>query len=427
MSETIFVSETTSSEETILVIDDDIDILALLEMSLASDGFNVITADNGVSGLESAKTEQPDLILLDVMMPQMDGLEVIKRLKADTETRAIPVLWLTAKTQTEDKLRGLEIGGDDYITKPFDLREVTARINAVLGRTRPVKYINPLINAMGESFSEAGVAELGSHLQAAAEIQLKLLPEKPPVFAGFDFATMFKSSTSVSGDFYDFIPLSDTRLGVVLGDVKGHGIPAALLMVMIQTASRLLSNEADSWQMPNAHLPATVLKCINTLLFHNTDLEQFATMVYGILEIDTGTFTYSNGGHCPPIHFIRGKEDAKEPAKTEEQVELLETGGMLIGAFDIATFSSESCLLSPGDVLLLYTDGVTETEGQIPNDFYGEERLINCFSKNLTLSAESLCDVLQTDLMEFSGTTQLKDDRAVVVIKRTDTNKTPTL
>ena len=136
----------------------------------------------------------------------------------------------------------------------FDLREVTARINAVLGRTRPVKYINPLINAMGDSFSEAGVAELGSHLQAAAEIQLKLLPEKPPTFAEFDFATLFRSSTSVSGDFYDFIPLSDTHLAVVLGDVKGHGIPAALLMVMIQTASRLLSNEVGlSRNSPKTH------------------------------------------------------------------------------------------------------------------------------------------------------------------------------
>ena len=416
MSETIFVSQNTQTAETILVIDDDTDILELLKMSLVSDGFQVITASDGISGLELAKADQPDLILLDVMMPQMDGLQVIEKLKADTETNAIPVLWLTAKSQTVDKLRGLEIGGDDYITKPFDLREVTARINAVLGRTRPVKYINPLINAMGEGFSEAGVAELGSHLQAAAEIQLKLLPEKPPVLPGYDFATMFRSSTSVSGDFYDFIPLSDTRLGIVLGDVKGHGIPAALLMVMIQTASRLLSNQADC--------PAKILKQINTLLFYNTDLEQFATMVYGILEMDTGKFTYTNGGHCPPIHFITELENPEQTEKNRHQVELLETGGMLIGAFDIATFSSDTCLLSPGDVLLLYTDGVTETEGQIPNDFYGEERLIDCFSKNLTLSAKSLCDVLQTDLMEFSGTAQLKDDRAVVVIKRTDTKET---
>ena len=414
MSETVYVSKVNSSTETILVVDDDTDILALLEMSLTSDGFNVITASDGMEGLERAKTELPDLILLDVMMPYMDGLQVIEKLKSDSDTSSIPVLWLTAKSQTEDKLKGLETGGDDYITKPFDLREVSARINAVLGRTRPVKYINPLISAMGEGFSEEGVAELGSHLQAAAEIQMKLLPDKPPVYPGFEFATMFRSSTSVSGDLYDFIPLSETRIGVVLGDVKGHGIPAALLMVMIQTASRLLCNEADS--------PSTVLKRINTLLFHNTDLEQFATIVYGILELDTGVFTYANGGHCPPIHFISEKDKTDTDNPSQTKVALLETGGMLIGAFDIATFSSDTCQLSPGDVLILYTDGVTETEGTIPNDFYGEERLIECLSKNLDKSAETLCEVLQTDLLEFSGTTQLKDDRAVVVIKRTDVN-----
>ena len=416
MSETVYVSKTEASPEVILVIDDDTDILALLDMSLTSDGFNVITASDGIKGLKRAKAEQPDLILLDVMMPQMDGLQVIEKLKADSETNTIPVLWLTAKSQTEDKLKGLEIGGDDYITKPFDLREVTARINAVLGRTRPVKYINPLISAMGDSFSEAGVAELGSHLQAAAEIQMKLLPENPPVFQGYEFATLFRSSTSVSGDFYDFIPLNDKRLGVVLGDVKGHGIPAALLMVMIQTASRLLCNESDS--------PSTVLKRINTLLFHNTDLEQFATMVYGILELDTGIFTYANGGHCPPIHFSVDTNNNRETDKSNLQIELLETGGMLIGAFDIATFSSDTCQLSPGDVLLIYTDGVTETEGKVPNDFYGEERLIDSFSKKIKLSASSLCDVLESNLMDFSGTTQLKDDRAVVVIKRCEANQT---
>ena len=414
MSETVYVSKVNSSTETILVVDDDTDILALLEMSLTSDGFKVITASDGMEGLERAKTDHPDLILLDVMMPYMDGLQVIEKLKSDSDTSSIPVLWITAKSQTEDKLKGLETGGDDYITKPFDLREVSARINAVLGRTRPVKYINPLISAMGEGFSEEGVAELGSHLQAAAEIQMKLLPDKPPVYPGFEFATMFRSSTSVSGDLYDFIPLSDTRIGVVLGDVKGHGIPAALLMVMIQTASRLLCNETDS--------PSTVLKRINTLLFHNTDLEQFATMVYGILELDTGLFTYSNGGHCPPIHFISEEDNADTPNDNQPSVALLETGGMLIGAFDIATFSSDTCQLSPGDVLFLYTDGVTETEGVKPNDFYGEDRLIACLSRNLDQSAETLCEVLQTDLQDFSGTTQLKDDRAVVVIKRTEVN-----
>ena len=170
--------------ETILAVDDDIDILELVEVSLTADGFNVITASDGRSALESARDNAPDLILLDLMMPEMDGFEVIEKLKSDAATRTIPVIMLTAKAQTHEKIQGLRSGADDYITKPFQLDELTARIEAVLGRTRPTKYINPLIGAMGDQFSEAGVEQLAFHLKTAAIIQQKLLPQKCSRFAG---------------------------------------------------------------------------------------------------------------------------------------------------------------------------------------------------------------------------------------------------
>ena len=142
--------------QTILAVDDDVDILDVLDMSLDADGFNVITAGDGLEALEKAESDLPDLILLDLMMPKMDGFEVIDRLRANSQTRAIPVIMLTARTQINEKLQGLDAGADDYITKPFDLKELTARIRAVLGRTQPTKYINPLIGAMGDWFSETG-------------------------------------------------------------------------------------------------------------------------------------------------------------------------------------------------------------------------------------------------------------------------------
>jgi len=123
--------------ETILAVDDDIDILELVEASLTADGFDVITASDGRGALESAKDHAPDLILLDLMMPEMDGFEVIERLKSDAATRTIPVIMLTAKAQTHEKIQGLRSGADDYITKPFQLYELTARVEAVPGRTRP--------------------------------------------------------------------------------------------------------------------------------------------------------------------------------------------------------------------------------------------------------------------------------------------------
>ena len=401
--------------ETILIVDDDLDILELLKMNLEPEGYNVRTANDGESAVQTACANPPDLILLDVMMPHKDGFQVIEELKNIEDTKNVPVILVTARGQTEDKVLGLDTGADDYITKPFDLREVTARVEAVLGRTRPIKYINPLMNAMGDKFSEEGLQQLAGHLQAAAAIQKKLLPEQAPRLEGFDIAILLQSSTSVSGDFYDFIPLSETQIGLVLGDVKGNGIPAALLMVMIRTALRLLCHEEDT--------PASILKRINDLVVRDTEADLFATMVYGILDIANATFTYSNGGHCYPFHW-----------KTTNEMGVLKTQGMLIGAFEEAMFSSDICSLSPGDVLVFYTDGITETEtgdgegfsenqgastNTVEEDmFYGGDRLADCISKNAELSASALCDSIVNDLTVFSGNTNTHDDRALIIIKR---------
>lgn len=410
--------------ETILVVDDDLDILELLKMNLEPEGYNVQTASDGDSAVQSACTNPPDLILLDVMMPHKNGFQVVEELKDIEETKNVPIILVTARGQTEDKVRGLDTGADDYITKPFDLREVTARVEAVLGRTRPIKYINPLMRAMGDGFSEKGLEQLAGHLQAAAAIQKKLLPEQAPSIDGFDIATLLQSSTSVSGDFYDFIPLTETQIGIVLGDVKGSGIPAALLMVMIRTALRLLCHEEEA--------PASILKRINDLVVQDTEADLFATMIYGILDLTDSTFTYSNGGHCYPFHWNQ-----------DRNITGLKTGGMLIGAFEEATFTTGTCLMAPGDIIAFYTDGITETGTQdsttseenqsiatnpesddsnedtiLTDSFYGGDRLAACISENASLSAPALCEAIVEDLARFSGSTQTHDDRALIVIKR---------
>ena len=403
--------------ETILVVDDDLDILELLKMNLEPEGYTVRTASDGDSAVQSACTEPPDLILLDVMMPHKNGLQVIAELKNIDETKSIPVILVTARGQTDDKVLGLETGADDYITKPFDLREVTARVEAVLGRTRPIKYINPLKRALGEGFSEEGLQQLAGHLEAAAAIQKKLLPDQAPNFDEFDIANLLQSSTSVSGDFYDFIPLTETQVGIVLGDVKGNGIPAALLMVMIRTALRLLCYDEAT--------PASILKRINDLVARDTEADLFATMIYGILDIEASTFTYANGGHCYPFHYNR-----------RNGIDVLKTGGMLIGAFEEATFTYGTCHLDPGDIILFYTDGITETEAtedtasetstnweqDTSHLFYGGDRLADCLAKNTELSVTALCDTILDDLAQFSGTTQTHDDRALIAIKRLEVN-----
>ena len=439
-------------QATILVIDDEVDILDLLEMILELEGYCVITAGDGNQGLQLAKTHRPDLILLDLMMPGMDGYAVVEMLKAKPDLATIPVIMLTALAQVNERIQGLTAGAEDYITKPFESQELVLRIESVLSRTLPIKYINPLISAMGEQFSADGVEQLASHLQAASAIQQGLLPQTSPHIPGVDMAGYLRSSMSVSGDFYDFIQLDDRRFGLVIADVRGKGIPGALLMVMIRTALRLVSREEER-QFGDKASAANVLKRINDLIATDTDPDLFATVVYGVLDADanrlstgtspTYTFTYANAGHCYPFHLMNTSssrdwvEDSNSadiehaPASPESEARLIEeirqirqlnVGGLILGSFGFATFEEQVIELQPGDTLLFYTDGILEAENQ-NGILYGEKRLTQVFESNYHLSAEGICQQIEEDLLNFcrvedkSDPPQLRDDLALIVVK----------
>ena len=409
----------------ILVIDDEIDILDLLEMLLTTEGYEVFQASNGVDGLLYADIHQPDLILLDLMMPGMDGYAVISSLKDKPSVANIPVIMLTAMAQAKEKIKGLTAGAEDYITKPFDTKELILRIESVLNRTLPVKYMNPLISAMGNWYSEDAVEQLASHLQAAAAIQRGLEPKKPPQIPGFDIAGCLHSSMSISGDFYDFIQLNDHCFGLVIADVRGKGIPAALLMAMIRTALRLVGREEATRHTSPA---ANVLKRVNDLIATDTAPDLFATIVYGILDVHPTTdeniqqpctFRYANAGHCYPLHVV------------DEQVRTLTVGGLLLGSFEFANFDEELIELKAGHILLFYTDGIVEAEGP-DGQPYGEKRLQQVLLQSRYLSADGICQRISSSLDQFIKTgkidrlnadsppesfPRLKDDLAMIVVK----------
>ena len=382
----------------ILAVDDELDILELVEMSLTSDGYDVVTACDGPEALIKAKADPPDLILLDLMMPGMDGFEVIERLRQDSATSDIPVIMLTAKAQADDRVQGLSAGADDYITKPFDLRELTLRVEAALTSTRKTRYINPLMGVMGETFSEESVEMLGHHLEMAADIQRNLLPKEPPRFDGIDIAGMLRTSMTVSGDFYDFVPLDEENIGVAIADIRGKGVGAALLMVMVRTALRLVCREETS--------PARVLKRINDILALDTAPELFATIVYGVLNTESLTFTYSNAGHCYPVRVHGGTG----------QISYLDKGGMLLGIFDFAEFESDTVFLEQGDLIFFYTDGLTEAESA-DGEMYEEERLVAFLNENAHLTADQICANVEEELVVFSGKEQRADDLTMIVFK----------
>ncbi|MEO2006337.1 MAG: response regulator, partial [Candidatus Poribacteria bacterium] len=212
----------------VLVVDDEPDILDLVELTLLSEGLDVVSATNGAEALAAAAREIPDLVLLDVSMPDLDGFEVMQALREDPATARIPVIMLTARAQIGDKLRGLSSGADDYITKPFEPADVVARVTAALGASRANGTSEPVSGPLEQWSGE--IEELARHLETAAQIQLGFMPDEAPALPGFHVVGMLESSLNVSGDFYDFIRLDAHRVGIAVADIRGKGIPAALLM-----------------------------------------------------------------------------------------------------------------------------------------------------------------------------------------------------
>src|ERR1700745_392092 len=189
------------------------------------DSYKTKVATDGQKALALASAEvKPDLILLDVMMPGMDGYEVCSRLKSDPATREIPVIFLTGQTAAEDETRGFEVGAVDYVHKPFSPAVVKARVRShILLREARAQLASQLLAVNNE-------------LEMARQIQLSILPHSLPKLPGLDIAARFIPMTSVAGDFYDFIQIDDTHLGMLIADVSGHGLPSALIASMLQVA-----------------------------------------------------------------------------------------------------------------------------------------------------------------------------------------------
>lgn len=206
-----------------------------IAQSILKDDYRIRVATSGAKALELVKTKPvPALILLDVEMPEMDGYEVCRRLKADAQTRDIPVIFLTGKTETESETKGFEVGAVDYVHKPFSPPVVKARVRTHLA-----------LRAVSEQLAEQ-LLTINNELEMAREIQLAILPRETPKLKGLEIAARYLPMSTVAGDFYDFIILDDKHVGVLIADVSGHGLPAALIASMLQVSlTAQLSHAAE--------------------------------------------------------------------------------------------------------------------------------------------------------------------------------------
>lgn len=303
-----------------VVIEDDPDIRGLLVSILTRQGFHVTAAATGLQGIEAVRMERPDLVTLDLGLPDVDGIEVCKRLREFSDAF---IIMLTARNEELDKLGGLDNGADEYINKPFSPRELHSRINALFRRRRPVA--DPLAQ---------------NELDRAAQVQQSLLPREEVQLTGYEIAGAFRPSHSVGGDFYDWYETPD-GLHLTFADAMGKGIGAALIAATVRAVMRSVRYEPDL----SSAFEAASRSITSDLALSGS----FTTLFHARLDSRSGKVSYVDAGHGLAIHVAANGTAQRLPPS-----------GPPVGAWPDAEWPVADLTLAPGDSLVVVSDGVLD-------------------------------------------------------------------
>lgn len=371
-------------DETILVVDDDPINLQVLDNQLSLQGYTVARAMEGSQVFSALQNIRPDLILLDVMMPRMSGYEVAREVRKNYSLFDLPIMMLTARNQPEDVARGFESGANDYLSKPFDSTELLARVHTLLTLRKAVQENRKYLTYEQE-------------LAFAKRIQHAALPAKLPEYENLEIAAKYVPMATVGGDFYNMHRLNDTSLGVLVSDVSGHGVPAALIASMVNIVFSILKDASTS--------PSKFLQEMNRLLTGNME-QQFLTAGFLFCDMVEGKVLYARTGHEPLLLLRR------------EEARILEImpKGKAIGWFKELVLEEAIEELKNGDRLILYTDCIIE-ELNSSGEMYGRKRFNELILSTSKLSPEEMVDEVYRELMEWGGGGDtFSDDFTLVVI-----------
>ena len=385
------------SPYTLLVVDDNEDNRYTLSRRLKREGYAKLeTAENGKLALELIRARKVDLILLDIMMPEMNGYEVLEQMKADAELRHIPVIMISAVDEIDSVVRCIELGADDYLAKPFNPTLLRARVGACLEKKRMRDDIVRHVKRMERD------------LEAARDIQLSMVPVDFPVASGeqpLDVYATLQPAYEVGGDFYDFFWLASDRLCVMVADVSDKGATAALHMARAKASIRFLCGREASGYMPNA---AELMEAIDRELSRDNPHAMFITMLLALVDTHTGNLEWCNAGHNPP--YIVSADGTVTPLGGE--------CGIPVGIDPKFFRDPESTQLPPGASLFLYTDGVTEAMNA-QKDLYGNERLEAALRECANQGPREVIEKILLSVREFAAGAVVSDDITLLVCRRT--------
>jgi serine phosphatase RsbU (regulator of sigma subunit)/ActR/RegA family two-component response regulator len=439
----------------IIIAEDSPTQLMRLRHVLEKHGYVVITAaSNGREALDALSTRIPSLVITDIVMPEMDGYELCRRIKKDPKFKDIPVILLTALSDPVDILHGLECGADNFIVKPYDEQLLFSRIHFVLenfalrhqsGGKQPLEVFfagrkynltteishsidlllstyetavqkNLELNRSKELLEEQAAqlreknAEMSDELEMARELQIAFLPRLAPVFpanappdrSALRFCHRYCASQELGGDFYDLLPLSDTQVGVLICDVMGHGIRAALVTAIVRGLVEKLREESLD--------PGKFMTQLNRSLcsiLSQTTTQLFATALYAVIDTESGVIRWANAGHPAPIHVRRAEITADRLQIPGERP------GPALGFVNEFSYTTHELPLAEEDLIIFFTDGLYELTDR--NDtLYEQEQLTEAVVRRASLPTTQLFDELIEELLRFSNTGTFGDDMCIV-------------
>lgn len=371
----------------VLVVDDvkaNVDIL----IEALRDDCKLAVALGGQQALDAIARHPPDLVLLDIMMPDIDGYEICRRLRASETTRELPVMFLSALEDVKDKARGFEAGGNDYLTKPFEPLEVKARVRSLL---------------KAKSYADAVREAAERDLRIAHEIQTGLLPAdiaRQVQGTGLDVHAVMEPARQVGGDLYEVLGLGGGRVLVAVGDVSGKGIPAALFMAVTMTILRSMARRG--------HAPEEILRLLNDELLVQNPRGMFVTLQILVFDPAKREVTCASAGHHGAVRIPR---DAPPEI-------VFTSSGRVLGLLPAEPICRETLTIEPGDTFVLFTDGVSEAFGP-DGELFGEDRLLAHFQSSPPQSASAATLGTLAAVRRHAADTKQSDDITVLAVRYT--------
>ena len=381
----------------LLVVDDNEDNRYTLTQRLKRRGYtSVATANDGRQALEALHAGDFDLVLLDVMMPELNGYEVLERMKGDPRLKHVPVIMISAVDQLESVVRCIELGAEDYLAKPFNPVLLNARVGASLEKKR-------LRDA-----TAAHLARIEAELDSAREIQLSMVPGEfpgPTPEAPAEVFAVLKPARQVGGDLYDFFYPDNDTLCLVIADVSDKGAPAALFMAQTNSMMRLVATLLRQ-QAGGPPSPAEILGKVNEALSRANRAGMFVTVFLAMLELRTGTLSFCVAGHPKPYVIGAGGALSRLRGPT----------GIPVGIEAEYRYETGTRQLARGDCLFLYTDGVTEAENA-EQALYSEQRLEEVLAPLSGSPPKAVIETVMDSVTAFADGAPQADDIAAMAVR----------